>query len=57
LTSWEKGVGGVAGEKGTAEEESDDDERLDEGSGGHGWDGMGIRCGLGCSEGEGVVMV
>jgi len=52
LRSWKESVGGVAGEKGTAQEEGDDDEGLDEGSGAHGWDEIGTRCVLGCNEGE-----
>jgi len=56
LGAWEESIGGVAGEKGTAEEKSDDDEGLDEGSGAHSWDAM-IRYGIGCDEYEGIVIV
>ena len=56
MGAWEESIGGVAGEKGTAEEKSDDDEGLDEGSGAHSWDAM-IRYGIGCDEYEGIVIV
>jgi len=49
LGAWEETVAGVAGDPGTAEEESDDHEGLDEGSDAHGWDVI-IWCGSGCNE-------
>ena len=57
MGAWEESIGGVAGDPGTAEEKSNDDEGLDEGSGAHAGSMIEARCDVGCDEGENVVII